>query len=379
MRRVYLDHHAATPLLASARDAIRSAHETAWANASSAHHEGRAARAMLEDARRSVGAALGVSAADVVLTGGGTEACNLGVLGLAVNAGHALDDLHVVTSSLEHPAVERATAELERLGATVHTFDLHASVDALVDWATRPSFPDVRVLLAVQSVSHETGTVLDLDAITRPLSASARVFVDASAALGKLPVARFVRPEWAVAIAGAKVGAGAGAGALLVPRGIDVTPRHLGGAHERGRRAGTPDVPAHATLGIACRALDARLSEMPRIAAQRDRLEAALVSLGGVVNGADTNRVATVTNVSFRGWRKSTLVAALDLEGVSVSAGAACSSGLDGPSPGVLALHRDEPWRSESCLRFSLGLETTDEDIELAIRAATRALSRSPS
>ncbi|MBN8613043.1 MAG: aminotransferase class V-fold PLP-dependent enzyme [Deltaproteobacteria bacterium] len=373
MRRVYLDHHAATPLLPAARDAMLRAHELGWANASSAHHEGRAARAMLEDARRAVAGALGASAADIVLTGGGTEAGNLGVLGLA---GEQVEDLVVITSSIEHPAVERATNELARRGATVHALDLHGSLAPLRDLVARPIFSTARCLLAVQAVSHETGSTIDVVSIASMLPKGASVFVDASAALGKLSADRFVRHDWAVAIAGAKIGASAGAGALLVPRSIDVTPRQLGGAHERGRRAGTPDVAAHTALGLACRALGTRLQQMPRIAVQRDRLEAALVALGGVVNGAETERVATVTNVSFHGWRKSTLVAALDLEGIAVSAGAACSSGLDGPSPVVRALHPDEPWRSESCVRFSLGIETSDEDIDLAVAAITRVLAR---
>jgi cysteine desulfurase len=125
--------------------------------------------------------------------------------------------------------------------------------------------------------------------------------------------------------------------------------------------------------------VSARLEAMPRIASLRDRLEHALRARGAVVNGGRAERVATVTNVSFAGWRKATLVAALDLEGLAVSAGAACSSGLDGPSPVVRALHPEEPWRAERCVRFSLGPETTDEDIDLALAALDRVLARAPS
>jgi cysteine desulfurase len=137
-------------------------------------------------------------------------------------------------------------------------------------------------------------------------------------------------------------------------------------------------VAAHAGFAAACAGLDERLSSASRIGALRDQLERGLVALGAAVNGAETERVATVTNVSFAGWRKATLVAALDLEGIAVSAGAACSSGLDGPSPAILSLHPDEPWRAERCVRFSLGPETTERDIELTLAALDRVLARRP-
>lgn len=372
--RVYLDHHAASPLAPEAREALGRAHERGWANASSAHEEGRHARTVLEDARRAVAHALGASAADVVLTGGGTEACNLGVLGAAVPG------CRVVTSSLEHPAIAEAVAQLAASGHEVHTLPLHRreGLEALTALRALPHAERTPWLLATHVVGHEAGQILDLDALTAALPPDARVVLDACQALGKLPAERFVRPQWLVAIAGAKLGATAGSGALLVPRDVALSPRLLGGAQERGRRAGTPDVAAHAALGAACHSLPRRLASMASVAALRDRLEHALVTLGGVVNGAQHARVATVTNVSFRGWRKATLVAALDLEGVAVSAGAACSSGLDGPSSIIAALHPDEPWRAQSCVRFSLGPETREGDIERAIAAATRVLARSP-
>jgi cysteine desulfurase len=381
MRRVYLDHHAAAPLSSAAREAMSRAHEHAWANASSAHAEGRAAKAGLEAARRSIADALGAHAADVVLTAGGTEAANLGVLGLALAPHEArVEDLVVVTSSLEHPAIERAVAELAARGAETHALPLHeAPLATLAELVARPRLRPVRWMLATQAVSHETGTVLDVAALADTLPREARIVVDACQALGKLPTARFVAPGWAVAVSGAKVGASAGSGALLIPRGLDVAPRLVGGQQERGRRAGTPDVAAQAGFGAACTGVSARLEAMPRIASLRDRLEHTLRARGAVVNGGRAERVATVTNVSFAGWRKATLVAALDLEGLAVSAGAACSSGLDGPSPVVRALHPEEPWRAERCVRFSLGPETTDEDIDLALAALDRVLARAPS
>jgi cysteine desulfurase len=266
---------------------------------------------------------------------------------------------------------------LAERGAEIHALPLHDLPHAeLDDLVTRPRLRPVRWMLATQAASHETGTRIDVASIASRLPGDARVVVDACQALGKLPRAAFTAPTWAVAVSGAKVGASAGSGALLVPRDVDLAPRLVGGQQERGRRAGTPDVAAHAGFGVACARVHERLDAMPRVRSLRDRLEEGLRSRGAVVNGARCERVATVTNVSFSGWRKSTLVAALDLEGIAVSAGAACSSGLDGPSPAVRALHPDEPWRAESCVRFSLGPETSDEDVDLTLAALDRILAR---
>lgn len=345
----------------------------AWANPSSAHSEGRRARAALERTRSAVAEALRCASADVVMTAGGTEAANLGVLGLAGEP----RGLTVVASVLEHPAISRSVAYLGERGADVHVLPLHteeglSQLEAL-------SGSSNRLLVAVTAASHETGVIHDLARIERACGPRTTFVLDAAQALGKLWTERWSRDGWAIALSGAKVGASPGAGALVVPRGLDLEPRMLGGAQERGRRAGTLDVAAHAGWAAAIAEIDARLSGMERISMLRDRLEAELVARGAVVNGEGWPRIATVTNVSFRGWQSAVLVAALDLEGVSVSAGAACSSGLGTPSEGVLGLYPNEPWRAESCVRFSLGLETTDEDVSLALEALDRVLSRRPS
>ena len=146
--------------------------------------------------------------------------------------------------------------------------------------------------------------------------------------------------------------------------------RSAGGAEAR------PTWSSAAGFGAACAELPVRVAAQPRLAALRDRLEAGLREQGGVINGAAGPRVATVANASFEGRRGSELVAALDLEGLCVSSGAACSSGLDQPSPVLLAMHAAEPWRAASALRFSFGPETSDTDIETAVRALARVLAR---
>lgn len=342
---IYLDHHAASPIDEGARAAMEEARARAWANPSSVHAAGRAAKAVLERAREQIAAAICASPADIVLTSGGTEACNLALFGLYEGG-------TIVTTPIEHPAVSEPIAELERRGASViRTFDAVAAPFAAIQW-----------------VNHETGRVL------APRS-TGRLFVDATQALGKIPIDVSALGATAIALASSKIGGPPGAGALWIARDAGLRPSIVGGAQERGRRAGTPDPAAHAGFGVACTKIAERIEAMAAIAARRDRLEAALVALGAVVND-EGPRVATVTNVSVRGWKGQSLVAALDLEGVCASSGAACSSGVDEPSPVIRALRPGEPWRAESALRLSLGPSTTDAEIDVAIEVLRRVIGR---
>ena len=362
---IYLDHHAATPLSARAARAMDEARAVAWANPSSVHAAGRRARSVLERAREAVAAAIDASPADIVLTGGGTEACNLGVLGLGRGA------RRVVTTAVEHPAVAEAVA---RLG--VEVVRLGTEGGHVPGPAESPPL-DAHTLVAIQWVNHETGSIAGVRAWAQACVATgARMFVDATQALAKVPVSVEDVPADALAIAAAKIGGPAGAGALYVRRGREVSPVLAGGAQERGRRPGTPDAVAHAGFGAACGEAGERLAAMPAIAARRDRLEAALLALGGVRNASDAPRVATVTNVSVRGWTGETLVAALDVEGLCASSGAACSSGLSEPSRVIAAMHPGEPWRAGSALRLSLGPETTEAEIDRAIDVLRAVLPR---
>jgi cysteine desulfurase len=369
MSVVYLDHHAATPMDDEVRAVVDLARREAWANPSSVHAPGRAARAWLERARERVATAIGASAADVVLTAGGTEAINLGVLGVGPRA------RRVVTTEIEHPAVSESIRALEQAGASVIRLAVphgRAPSEAELDEALAGAD-----LAALGWVNHETGTVLPIERYAERCRArGVPLVVDATQALGKLPVDVRALGATAVAFASSKVGGPPGAGALWIARDAELRPRILGGGQERGRRAGTPDAATMAGFGAACERLPARLAAMPEVARRRDRLEQALLAAGAVVNGAAGARVATVTNVSLPGWRGPSLVAALDLEGVAAASGAACSSGLDQPSPVLAAMHADEPWRATSALRLSLSPSTSDADVDRAIDALTRVLER---
>ncbi len=346
----------------------------AWANPSSVHAAGRAARAVLEGARDEVAAAVGAKPADLVLCGGGTEACNLGVLGLLEAP------RHVITTAIEHPAVAEAVARLERAGARVTRLAVPGGRPPATEEVTEAVGVGEPTLLAVQWVNHETGTLLPVEAWARACRArGARVFVDATQALGKRPVDVTALDADAVAFAATKVGGPAGAGTLWVRRGLPLAPLLAGGAQERGRRPGTPDPVAHAGFGAACRRVADRLASMPAVGRRRDRLEVALRAHDVWVNGVEGERVATVVDGSVEGWKGEVLVAALDLEGVCASSGAACSSGLAEPSPVLRAMYPEAPWRAASALRLSLGPETTDEDVDRATVALDRVLSRTSS
>jgi cysteine desulfurase len=350
------------------RRSMAEAAALAWANPSSTHAAGRASRRLLEDARDKVAHAIGAAAADVVLTGGGTEACNLGVRGVA--AGRR----RIVTTSIEHPAVTQSVRRLEEAGVKAVLVDVPRGVAPSADRLAGLLDPETAV--ALQWVNHETGTIFPIAAYARACAdRGARLFVDATQALGKLPLRVSTLGADAVAFAAHKIGGPAGAGACWVRRGLDIEPVLNGGSQERGRRPGTPDTLSMVGFGAACGLVPDRIAAMPSVAARRDRIEAALIESGGMLNGASP-RVATVTNVSFRGWQGALLAAALDLEGVCLSTGAACSSGLQEPSAVLTAMSPNEQWRAGSAIRISLGMETTESEIDAANAAFRCVLSR---
>lgn len=379
MVTVYLDHHAAAPLCPAAERAMTEAAPQVWANPASIHGPGRAAKRWLERAREQVAAAIGGAPSEVVLTGGGTEACNLGIAGLARQAprgdGRARG-VRLLTTAIEHPAVSMT---VRAVGGPVALTPLAVpdgeppSAAALEERILSDSV----TAFACQWVNHETGTVL-------PVAEYAQVcrqhgvwcFIDGTQAAGKVPLQVGALEADALALASHKLGGPAGAGALWIRRGIDIEPVLGGGGQERGRRPGTPDVLSQVGFGAACEALAERLGEQPRVAALRDRLEACLVGLGAAVNGAAGPRVASVVNGSFQDLRGDQLVAALDIEGLACASGAACSSGLAEPSAVIAAMYPASPWRALGALRLSLGPTTHDGDIERAVSVLERVVPR---
>lgn len=373
---MYLDYHAATPLCAAARDAMVAASASAFANPASVHGAGRRSRKLLEEARQQIAVAVTAKPTDVVLTSGGTEACNLGLLGLLGDPRSGGYWGHIISTGMEHPAVAKVLDMLEVSGVAVSRLAVPDGVIPSVETLKSQFREDTR-LVAVQWVNHETGTINPVPAYaTACAERGIAFFVDGTQALGKVVVDLSDVPLTALALASHKAGGPAGAGALVVRRTCDLVSRQIGGGQERGRRAGSPDVVSMAGFGAACGALDSRLAVQLELGDMRDALEATLVELGARVNGAGAERVATVTNASFRGLRGSDLVVALDIEGLCVASGAACSSGLAEPSAVLRAMYPTDKERATGALRLSLGPECLQLPLMDIQRVIRRVLGR---
>ncbi|MGA6984475.1 MAG: cysteine desulfurase family protein [Terriglobales bacterium] len=387
MRRVYLDNNATTPVLPEVLEAMRPYFGERFGNASSIHHHGQETRAAVERARESVAALLGCRASEIVFTSGGTEADNLAIFGLA-SSGRADAGDHVITSTIEHHAVLNACKHLATKGCEV----THVPVDGrgLVDpadvkRAIRPNTKLITIMLA----NNETGVVQPVAEIGK-IAAEADIYfhTDAVQAAGKVPIDVDKIGCDLLAISGHKLDGPQGVGALYVRKGTQLEPMLYGGSHERSRRAGTENVPGIVGLGKAAELAMAGLKrgDDTKMAAARDRLEKELLEIeatglngagsnGAALNGEPAPRVPNTTNIYFDGIEGEALVIALDLKGLAVSTGAACSSGAIEPSHVLLAmgLSRD---RAKASIRFSLGRQNSAEDIEFALATVPETVSR---
>lgn len=375
--RIYLDHNATSPLLDSARAAM---HEAAGlvGNPSSIHGEGRAARSRLERARDAITGLVGSGGADnLVFTSGGTEADVSGIVGLGLAAVAAGAAPRALVLSTDHPAVHGAAAMLAARGFTTETLavDREGRVD-LADLSHRLATP--AAVVAISAVNHETGVIADLAAVAAAArAAGARLHVDAVQAAGRVPLAPIAALADTLALSAHKLGGPAGIGALWIRTGVDLAPLVPGGHQERGRRGGTENVIGAAGFAAAAAAVD--LSRTAAVAARAARLERGILALDGArIHGAGAPRVGNTINAGFAGALGESVVMSLDLDGVAVSTGAACTSGSIQPSPVLLAMGLDRIAARQG-VRFSLGPSTTDDEIDrvLAILPAIVARVRS--
>jgi cysteine desulfurase len=363
--RIYLDHNATTPLDPEARAAILAALDGAPANPSSLHGEGRRARTVVEAARDQVAALLGGMREEIVFTASGTEADHVGLIGLA----RATRRRRIVASPVEHPAVDGALAALAAEGFVVERLAVAAS--GVVE-LPRALADDVGVVV-LQAVNHETGVIQPVaEAARLAHAAGAVVFCDAVQAAGKLQIGELDADV--VAVSSHKIYGPVGAGALRVRRSLDIGPLVGGGGQERGRRPGTEPTATLAGFGLAARLAHERLGEIAAIGALRDRFEGGLIALGAHVAGAGAPRIATV-NARFDGVDGRLLAESLDLAGVAVSTGSACSSGSSKPSPVLLAMGLS-PDEARRAVRFSLGRHTTAAEIDTVLALLPSLLAR---
>lgn len=367
--RIYLDYNAGAPLREEARREILRCLDSGPGNPSSRHACGQRARAEVERAREAVAAFVDAEATGVIFTGSGTEADNLALRGvLALRPGGRL-----LVSAVEHPAVLETARALERLGhpLDVAPVDHHGRVDpAEVERRLRPD----TALVSIQLANHETGTLQPIGEIAARLRRrGVPLHVDAVQAAPHLPLSMRELGVDMLALSAHKLGGPQGIGALVARPGLELAAQLTGGAQQLRRRAGTEPVALCAGFAAVCR----RPAAAERVRALRDRLERELCAsiAGAEVAGAGAERLPNTTCVLFDGLRGDLLVVALDLEGVCVSHGAACASGMARPSH-VLAALGCPPGRARGAVRFSLGESTTAAEVERALEATRAAVAR---
>jgi cysteine desulfurase len=373
MHRIYLDNNATTPVLPEVFEAMRPYFLERFGNASSIHSHGQDTRAAVEDARESVAELLGCRASEIIFTSGGTEGDNLAISGL-IEPGD-----HVITSSIEHHAVLHASKHLEQVGCEVTTVpvDGRGLVDpADVKRALRPKTKLISIMMA----NNETGALQPVAEIgTIAAEAGVAFHTDAVQAAAKVEIDLARIGCHALTISGHKINAPQGVGALYLKKGTKLRPLFYGGRHERSRRAGTENVPGIVGLGKAAWMARQGLQrgDDAKMAAMRDRLEKGILAQvdDALVNGDQTARVPNTTNIRFDHVEGESLVIALDLKGLAVSTGAACSSGAIEPSHVLIAMGL-RPDQARSSIRFSLAKQTTAEDIDVALALVPETVAR---
>ena len=368
--RIYLDHNATTPLDPLVADRVAQAMRDTWGNASSVHHFGQQAKAALDLARGQVAALIGGEASEVVFTAGGTESDNLAIRG-AAEAIEPSGRKHLVTSAIEHEAVLNTMKALARRGWRVTIVPVDASGIVSID-RMREAITDDTALVSVMHANNEIGTIQPIAEIAALAHERGALFhTDAVQSAGKIPIDVRALGIDMLTIAGHKFYGPKGTGALWMKRGVRLVSPVTGGKQERSRRAGTENVPALVGLGVAAEIAQQKMAgEAPRLGALRDRLEAGVLAKVSHTerNGAASPRVPNTTNISIDRVEAESLLIGLDLAGIAVSSGSACSSGTLEPSHVLKAMGLPHA-RTLGSIRFSLGAANTEADVDRVLEA----------
>ena len=375
--RVYLDHNATTPLDPDVLRAMMPFLAEGFGNPGSLHIWGREARQALERARATIALALGASDKDsIVFTSGGTEADNLALMGAAM--ARAKDGRHLILSCVEHHAVLNTAAHLTRQGFEVTYLSVDSQGCLDPEDVRRAIRPDT-ILVSLMHSNNETGVLFPAAAVGRLCRERGVTFhTDAVQSFGKVFLDVEALHIDLLSLSGHKLYGPKGIGALFIRRGTKMYPLLHGGMQERSRRAGTENVAGAVGLARAAEiSAHDRDREGKRVANLRDRLEQGLMAtISGVLrNGHPTQRLVHTSNLAFAGVEAESLILALDLAGIAVSSGAACSSGSLEPSH-VLTAMGFAPDRVKSSVRFSLGRTTTEEEIERVLEIVPRTVAR---
>lgn len=387
----YLDNNATTRPLPEVVEAVDQASRELWANPSSVHRMGQQVRQRIELARQSVAGLIGAAERELIFTSGGTESDNLALFGVA-----PLDKLTLITTKIEHAAVREPAQRIEKRGGAVAYAGVDADgavqLDSLSALSEQHGTPGRTTLVSIQWANNETGVIQPVGAIAQALQArrdqaadagqriKLLLHLDATQAVGKLPVDVAQAGCDLLTLAAHKFHGPKGVGALWARRGVRLQPTHLGGAQERDRRGGTENTPGIIGLGVAAAHAKAFVQDpdaIERVRALRDQLEQGICQAlpSTVVNSDGADRLWNTTNLGFPGIEAEAVLLGLSEQGVCASAGAACSSGSLDPSPVLLAMGIPEPVAHGS-VRFSLSRMTTPADIERALEVVPKVVGR---
>jgi cysteine desulfurase len=368
VQRVYLDHNATTPVHPAVVDAMTKALREDFGNPSSVHHFGQRAKAAMDQARSAVASLIGADPSEVVFTSGGTESDNFAIRG-AAEALDATRRRHLIATTIEHEAVLNTLKALARRGRPTTLLRVDATGIVAPD-VLKAALTDDTAVVSVMHANNEIGTIQPIPELARLAHDRGVLFhSDAVQTAGKVPVDVKALDVDLLSISAHKFYGPKGVGALWIRRGLRLLPVLTGGKHERSRRAGTENVAGIVGMGVAATLAAAKIEEEARrISALRDRLEEGVLRAvpGTTVNGDRSLRVPNTTNISFDRIEAESLLIALDLEGVAVSTGSACSSGTLEPSH-VLKAMGFPPHRTQNSIRFSLGAANTDADVDRVI------------
>jgi len=377
---IYLDHSATTPIDDRVFEAMLPYLRDKFGNASSVHQLGQDARAAVDKARRQVAALINARANEIVFASGGTEANNLAVSGICQTAqGHGR---HIITSAIEHPSVRGVVDHLEKQGWSITRLPVYENGIVRVD-DVRGALRDDTILVSVMMANNEIGTiqpVAEIGALVRAERARGRKHLwfhtDAVQAAGRISIDVEVIGCDLLSLSAHKIYAPKGTGALFVRRGVRLLPQQIGGHQERERRAGTESVANIVAFGTAAELAESEMTQRSEHTMHlRNRFELNVQQQipDIIFNGDREMRLPHVSNISFRYIEGEGLLIHLDMQGVAVSTGSACSSGTLEPSPVIKALGRNEEL-ARGAIRFSFGKDNTQDEVDFAIEALTRAV-----
>ena len=375
--RVYFDYNATTPLAPEVAEAVSRVSRDVFGNASSIHHFGQQAKATMDEARSAVASLLNADPSEIVFTGGGTESDNLALRGAADAIGPT-GRRHLIASGIEHEAVLNTLRALGRRGWRTTLLPVDHTGIVSAD-RLREAIDADTAIVSVMHANNEIGTIQPVAALAAIAHEhGALMHTDAVQSAGKIPVDVRTLGVDLLSLSAHKFNGPKGAGVLWIKRGTRMQPTVTGGKHERNRRAGTENVPAIAGLGVAAALAAGTLAaHAAHVGALRDRLETGILAgvPGTAVNGARAARVPNTTNISFERVEAESLLIALDLEGIAVSTGSACSSGTLEPSHVLKAMGLPSH-RTQNSLRFSLGMFSTQEEVDRVVDVLPRLVEK---